>query len=166
MDCNPPGFSVHGIFQARMLEWVAILYSRKLHPKYEAIPDPGVEAVYLVIPALAGRFFIPGLPGKPIRDYAWKEIRLTRQHIFLYTNTKKFDYYFGSFRPSVKASCFLLRWLSLLFPILYSAPPNKIELLLDWGQMFRIVKANRSKMPFIVNAPLLHIPFNEEENLC
>ena len=24
MDCNPPGSSVHGIFQARILEWVAI----------------------------------------------------------------------------------------------------------------------------------------------
>ena len=27
MDCNPPGFSVYGIFQARILEWVAISYS-------------------------------------------------------------------------------------------------------------------------------------------
>ena len=24
MDCGPPGSSVHGILQARMLEWVAI----------------------------------------------------------------------------------------------------------------------------------------------
>ena len=28
MDCNLPGFSVHGIFQARVLEWVAISFSR------------------------------------------------------------------------------------------------------------------------------------------
>ena len=27
MDYNPPGFSVHGIFQARILEWVAISFS-------------------------------------------------------------------------------------------------------------------------------------------
>ena len=27
MDCSPPGSSVHGIFQARILEWVAIAYS-------------------------------------------------------------------------------------------------------------------------------------------
>ena len=27
MDCSPPGFSVHGIFQARILEWVAISFS-------------------------------------------------------------------------------------------------------------------------------------------
>ena len=28
MDWSPPGSSVHGIFQARILEWVAISYSR------------------------------------------------------------------------------------------------------------------------------------------
>ena len=28
MDCSPPGSSVHGIFQARILEWVVISYSR------------------------------------------------------------------------------------------------------------------------------------------
>ena len=28
MDCSPPGSSVHGIFQARTLEWVAISSSR------------------------------------------------------------------------------------------------------------------------------------------
>ena len=28
MDCSLSGFSVHGIFQARILEWVAIPFSR------------------------------------------------------------------------------------------------------------------------------------------
>ena len=28
MDCSPPGSSVHGILQARKLEWVAISFSR------------------------------------------------------------------------------------------------------------------------------------------
>jgi len=28
MDCSPPGLSVHGISQARILEWVAIPFSR------------------------------------------------------------------------------------------------------------------------------------------
>ena len=28
IDCSPPGFSVHGILQAKILEWVAILFSR------------------------------------------------------------------------------------------------------------------------------------------
>ena len=36
MGCSLPGFSIHGIFQARILEWVAISFSRK-------ITDPGIE---------------------------------------------------------------------------------------------------------------------------
>ena len=28
MDCSPPGSSVHGVYQARILEWVAISSSR------------------------------------------------------------------------------------------------------------------------------------------
>ena len=28
LDCSPPGSSVHGILQARILEWVAISFSR------------------------------------------------------------------------------------------------------------------------------------------
>ena len=28
MDCTPPGSSIHGILQARVLEWVAIAFSR------------------------------------------------------------------------------------------------------------------------------------------
>ena len=36
MDCSLPGSSVHGIFQARVLEWFAISFSRDL-------PNPGIE---------------------------------------------------------------------------------------------------------------------------
>ena len=32
MDCNLPDFSVHGIFQGRMLEWVAVSFSRRSFP--------------------------------------------------------------------------------------------------------------------------------------
>ena len=28
IDCSPPGSSVHGIFQARMLEWAAVSFSK------------------------------------------------------------------------------------------------------------------------------------------
>ena len=44
---NPPGFPVHGIFQARTLEWVAIAFSKEL-------PNPGIEPES---PVLAGEFF-------------------------------------------------------------------------------------------------------------
>ena len=29
MDCSPPGSTVHGILQPRILEWIAILFSRR-----------------------------------------------------------------------------------------------------------------------------------------
>ena len=31
MDCSLPGSFVHGIFQARVLEWVAIVFSKYKH---------------------------------------------------------------------------------------------------------------------------------------
>ena len=31
IDCSPPGSSIHGIFQARVLEWGAIAFSRYVH---------------------------------------------------------------------------------------------------------------------------------------
>ena len=33
MNCSPPGSSVHGIFQARALEWVAIAFTSWLFPR-------------------------------------------------------------------------------------------------------------------------------------
>ena len=36
MDCSLPGFSVHGIFQARILEWVPF-------PSPADLPNPGIE---------------------------------------------------------------------------------------------------------------------------
>ena len=35
IDCSPPGSTVHGIFQARILEWVSISYSKgSFQPKH------------------------------------------------------------------------------------------------------------------------------------
>ena len=57
MDCSPPGSSVHGISQVRILEWVAISFSRDL-------PEPGMEPVSLT---LAGMIFNTVPSGKPKR---------------------------------------------------------------------------------------------------
>ena len=37
MDCSLQGSSVHGIFQARVLEWGAIAFSVRLDPPYRAV---------------------------------------------------------------------------------------------------------------------------------
>ena len=52
--CSLPDSCVHGIFQARILERVAVSYSRKSS-------HPGIEAVS---PALVGRFSTIASPGK------------------------------------------------------------------------------------------------------
>ena len=47
MDCSLPGFSVHDIFQARMLEWVALSFSRwSSRPRKQTL-----------VSCTAGRFF-------------------------------------------------------------------------------------------------------------
>ena len=43
MDCGPPGSSVCGILQARILEWVAIPFSRDL-PNLGVKPDLALQA--------------------------------------------------------------------------------------------------------------------------
>jgi len=55
MDRNPLGSSVRGISQARILDWVAISFSR-------GSSQPGIEPASL---ALAGRFFTTEPSGKP-----------------------------------------------------------------------------------------------------
>ena len=39
MDCSPPGSSVHGILQARILEWVGIFFSRGIFPTQGSNPS-------------------------------------------------------------------------------------------------------------------------------
>ena len=58
MDYSPPGSSVHRIFQARILEWVAIPFSRDL-------PDPGIKPGS---PALWVDTLPSEPPGKPRKN--------------------------------------------------------------------------------------------------
>ena len=54
MDCSLSGSSVLGIFQARILGWVAISFSGDLS-------DSGIKLASLVSPALAGGLFTTGV---------------------------------------------------------------------------------------------------------
>ena len=57
MDCSPPGSSVHGILQARILVWVAIPFSSDL-------PNPGLKTRS---PELQSDYLLSEPPGKPKR---------------------------------------------------------------------------------------------------
>ena len=67
MDCSPPGSSVHGIFQARTLEWIAIYFSRG-----SAWPGEQIQVTHL-----AGRFFTTEPPRKPSIILGCHEITLS-----------------------------------------------------------------------------------------
>ena len=64
MDCSPPGSSVHGILQARILEWVVISFSRG-----SSQPRDGTQ-----VSCIAGRFFT---------------IWATREALLVYIKVKK-----------------------------------------------------------------------------
>ena len=58
VDCSPPGSSVHGILQARILEWVAMPSSRRSS-------QPRDRTQVSCISCIAGGFFIDKPLGKP-----------------------------------------------------------------------------------------------------
>ena len=55
-DCSPPGFSVHGILQARILEWIAIPFSRGTSQPRD----------WTLVSCLTGRFFTIWASGKSL----------------------------------------------------------------------------------------------------
>ena len=61
MDCSPPGSSVHGISQARMLKWVAIHFSR----------GSSCTRDWTWVSCNAGGFFTE-LPGKPVYTHTYR----------------------------------------------------------------------------------------------
>ena len=77
MDCSPPGSSIHGIFQARILEWAAISFSRgSSRPRDQTLVSrivdrhftvwatkevPGYRETFLVIKKKKKKTFSKGL---------------------------------------------------------------------------------------------------------
>ena len=58
MNCSPPGSSVHGILQARILAWVAMPSTRGSSLPWDRTPSP-------VSPASAGGFFTINTTWEP-----------------------------------------------------------------------------------------------------
>ena len=59
MDCSPPGFFVHGILQARILEWLPF-------PLPEDVPNPGIKPQSLALQADSLPFELQGSPSLPL----------------------------------------------------------------------------------------------------
>ena len=69
-----PGFPVHAIFQARILEWVAI-------PSSGDLPDPGIEPESYALPARQA----DSLPVEPLGNWqiGGEKIEAVKNFIFL-----------------------------------------------------------------------------------
>ena len=61
LDCSPPGSSVHRILRVRILEWVAMPFSRGTSQPRDWIHVPCTSCI-------AGRFFTAEPLGKPILE--------------------------------------------------------------------------------------------------
>ena len=68
VDCSPPDSSVHGILQARILEWIAISFSGDLS-------DPGIKPGS---PALQADSLPSELQENPKLQFTEKEIEANR----------------------------------------------------------------------------------------
>ena len=74
MDCSPPGSSVHGIPQARILKCVALPFSMDL-------PNARIKPVSFLSPALAGGSLPLVLPEKPHwSNILQRKIKVKKKH--------------------------------------------------------------------------------------
>ena len=76
MDCNPPGCSIRGILQARILEWVAMPFSR----------GSSWSRGWNWVSCIAGRFFTNGATRKAQYFKAW--FLENREHHLSYMGTE------------------------------------------------------------------------------
>ena len=96
MDCSPPGFSVHGILQARILEWVAIPFSGG-----SSQPRDQTQVFYI-----AGRFFTTWASREaPVCVYLYLYNAKT---VFSANHFIRFDYSF-----LISRLCILYKFLSI-----------------------------------------------------
>ena len=69
MDCSPPGSSIHGIFQARVLEWLAIM------PQLNRSPFIWVNSISLIVQ-------LSKLSATIFKNSVWLSYQLPKQFIY------------------------------------------------------------------------------------
>ena len=89
-DCSLPGFSVHGILQARILGWVALSFSRDF-------PNPGIEPRS---PSLQADSLPSEPPGKPklYSEKVFGKTYISQSKDILYFLFKSFILYIWNFK--------------------------------------------------------------------
>ena len=94
IDSSPPGSSVHGVFQPRILEWVAISFSRGSYQPRDRT----------LIACVVDRLFITEPPGKPMYtrlDFKW----ITNKDLLYSTGNSAQCYVAGWMRAELGGEC-------------------------------------------------------------
>ena len=122
MDCSLPGSSVHGILQARILEWVDML-----SPPGN-LPDPGIKPTYPCVSCTAGRFF-----SCWVMEEDFYHNKKTKQNSFLKKRKK--------LAKMITLRCLFLRNGFLKQLSMISDPSTELqrqEGSVDWGTKFHV----------------------------
>ena len=94
MDCSPPGSSVHGVLQARILEWVAM-------PFFKGSFWPRDGTMFLLSPALAGRFLTISTTWEALI------LNITYQLPFFKKKNYCFSFHYNFFQIKMYTMCYL-----------------------------------------------------------
>ena len=106
VDCTLPGSSIHGIFQAIVLEWIAISFSRGSSRPRDRTQVSHIAGRRFNLWAIRADTPLPSLPAREVMNF----IHLFRKTIF------------SLFCASKLYTCFQFHWfwfLPLLYPFFY-----------------------------------------------
>lgn len=139
MDCSTPGFSVHGILQVRLLEWVVIFYSKKRIYFF-----PTSESSFLLK-------FLIGFLCLYTFIFLNKYPLLCLLHVIFFQVETKF----------LEIKYLLLQWLHLLSQTILIPLTTTLWICLQWGHdFFLISNSNKHVSILILFARWQHfIPF-------
>ena len=139
MDCSPPGSSIHGILQARILEWVAISFSRgSSRPRdWTWVSCIGGRCFYL----WARPPYSSQTPG--VYSYSWTiESVMPSNHLILYSSLILLPSIFPSIRVYSNELALHIMWpkyWSFSFSI---SPSNEysgqISFKIDWLDLLAV----------------------------
>ena len=96
MDCSPPGFSIHGILQTRILEWVAISFSNAWKWKVKV---KSLSPVRLLATPWTAAYQAPPSMGFSSQLY-WSGVPLPSIHVNYLCTRRSLD------RPYCETGCF------------------------------------------------------------
>ena len=129
MDCSLPGFSVHGILQARTLEWVAISFSNAWKWKVKV---KSLSRVRLLGTPWTVAYQAPLSMGFSRQEY-WSGVPLLSPWNILYAQNRKYRCFQAHIDKcgrylSQKGSPNKFQWIHIMQPILSEDNTNKIKI--------------------------------------